>query len=128
MIKLSRIVEVNVAYLVLRLLEVKMQKTGIHQGVLQRAHRLISLDNYKTKQYNCNQDVFSNVHLRSFWGVNFHCRASSCGECPATIILKKLSKCFKKPPIEMLYWLSFNFCQRKLQSFWGFSILRKEGV
>ena len=58
----------------------------IHQGCAIKAQKLISLDNYKAKHYNCNQDEFYGVHLSSFRGINFHHRASTCGEYPSTII------------------------------------------
>ncbi len=58
----------------------------IHQGCAIKAQKLISLDNYKAKHYNCNQDEFYGVHLSSFRGINFHHRASTCGEYPSTTI------------------------------------------
>lgn len=67
----------------------------IHQGCAIKARKLISLDNYKAKHYNCNQDEFYGVHLSSFRGINFHHRASTCGEYPSTIILQT-AYCLRK--------------------------------
>ena len=54
-----------------------LQKTAgkTHQGCATMvAQKLVSLDNYNTKHYNCDQDEFSNFHLSYFKGLDFNRR------------------------------------------------------
>lgn len=59
----------------------------------ERQSRLISLDCNYTKQYNCNND-FDGNHCSSFRGINFHHRASTCGEYPNAIVSKSPKSLF----------------------------------
>ena len=66
-----------------------------HQGCAIRAQRLVSLDNYKAKHYNCNQDDLNDFHLSSFKGLDFNRRGfRPVADTPSAIISKSHKSLF----------------------------------
>ena len=83
-----------------------------HQGCAIKAQKLISLDNYKAKHYNCNQDEFSNFHLSSFKGLDFNRRgfrpvadtlSAIISKSPKSLFVPKDSKRKSDSPAFKLY-------------------------
>ena len=92
-----------------------LQKTAgkTHQGCATMvAQKLVSLDNYNTKHYNCDQDEFSNFHLSSFKGLDFNRRrfrpvadtlSAIISKSPKSLFVPKDSKRKSDSPAFKLY-------------------------